>query len=118
LAVHICNFVLLADSARSAFASWAGWKWFCGKVIADKHYLLDCAHRLITNRIKKRQWLLFVFLTTGLILSLVGLAVWRGEQQVNPGYFQSMYILSMVGSVVFTALLVIGILYMSGWTRR
>jgi uncharacterized membrane protein len=95
-------------------------KW--GRVIADKHQPIGCAHDLITNRIKTRYWLLFVLLTTGLILSLVGLAVWfaysRGEQQVNPEYFQSIYRLSMLGSVVFTVLLVIGALYLRRWTRH
>jgi uncharacterized membrane protein len=79
-------------------------------------------HDLITNRIKTRHLLLFVVLTAGLILSLVGLAVWlaysRGEQQVNPEYFQAIFSLSMLGSVVFTVLLIIWAFYLKKWTRR
>jgi len=56
-------------------------------------------------------------------LSLVGLAVWialsRGEQdQVNPENFQLVFSLSMLGSVIFSVLLAVGVLYIRGKIRR
>jgi uncharacterized membrane protein len=79
-------------------------------------------HDLITNRIKTRHLLVFVLLTAVLILSLVGLAVWlaysRGEQQVNPEYFQAIFSLSMLGSVVFGVLLIVAALRLRKWMRR
>jgi predicted transporter len=54
----------------------------------------------------------------GLILSLVWLAYFGGEQQVNPEYFQTMFTLSMLGSVVFAVLLIIGAFYLRKWARR
>jgi TRAP-type C4-dicarboxylate transport system permease small subunit len=79
---------------------------------------LNCALDLITNRIKTRQWLVFVLLTVGLILSLILLAYFGGEQQVNPEYFQRMFTLSMLGSVVFAVLLIVGAFYLRKWARR
>jgi uncharacterized membrane protein len=78
---------------------------------------------MITNKIGTRQWLLFIFLVSGLTLSLVGLAVWialsRGEQnQVNPENFQLVFSLSMLGSVIFSVLLAVGVLYIRGKIRR
>jgi len=77
---------------------------------------------LITNRIRTRHWLLFVLLTAGLILSLVGLAAWlafsRGEQQVNPEYFQAIYGLSILGSVIFSVLLIVAAFRLRKWMKR
>jgi uncharacterized membrane protein len=79
---------------------------------------LNCALDLITNRIKTRHWLVFVLLTVGLILSLVLLAYFGGEQQVNPEYFQAVFRLSILGSVVFAVLLIIGVFYLRKQARH
>jgi hypothetical protein len=80
---------------------------------------LELCIDLIANRIKTRHWLLFILLTAGLILSLVGLALWRGEQnQVNAENFRLVFSLSILGSVIFGVLLVVGALYLRSLMKR
>jgi Tfp pilus assembly protein PilN len=55
---------------------------------------------------------LFVLLVAGLILSLVGVVVWRGEQQVDAENFRLAFSLSMLGAVIFGVLLIVAVLYL------
>jgi uncharacterized membrane protein len=78
---------------------------------------------VITSKIRTWQWLLFILLTVGLILSLIGLTMWvavsRGEQtQVNPENFRLVFSVSMLGSVIFSVLLIVAALRLRKWMRR
>jgi uncharacterized membrane protein len=58
---------------------------------------------------------MLILLIVGLILSLIGLTMWvamsRGEQtQVNPEDFRLVFSLSILGSVVFSVLLIVAAL--------
>lgn len=73
---------------------------------------------MITGKIKIRHWLLFILITVGLILALIGLAVSRGEQhQVAAENFRVVFYLSMFGTIVFSVLLIVGALYLRRWIR-
>ena len=67
---------------------------------------------MISDRIRARRWLFFVLSTAGLILSLVGVAMWRGEQQVDAEKFQLAFSLSILGTVIFGVLLIGAVLYL------
>jgi hypothetical protein len=71
---------------------------------------------VITNKIPRRQLILFFLLTIGLAISLIEIALWRGEQKVNPENFWNIFRLSLLGTVILGALLVMGALYLS-WKR-
>jgi len=71
---------------------------------------------MITSKIKKRHWFLFILLIVALVLSLIALALSLGEQyHVVPEEFQSVFYVSMVMSFV---LLIIGIIYLERWRRK
>jgi hypothetical protein len=55
--------------------------------------------------------MLFLLFAFGLVLSLIGIALYRGEQYPEIGEFNLIFYLSIFGTVVFTLLLVIGIMY-------
>jgi hypothetical membrane protein len=66
---------------------------------------------MITSKIKKRHLLLSILLVVGLVLSLVGVALYRGEQHPDAETFRLVFYLSMLGTVVFAILLAIRITY-------
>jgi len=68
---------------------------------------------MITSKIKTRHWFLFILLVTGLVLSLIGLALFRGEQyHVVAEEFLSSFYLSIFGTIIFGISLIIGIAYL------
>jgi len=68
---------------------------------------------MITSKIKTRHWFLFILLVTGLVLSLIGLALFRGEQyHVVAEEFLSVFYLSIFGTIIFGISLIIGIAYL------
>ena len=72
--------------------------------------------RKITSKIKTRHWFLFILLMVALVLFLVALALFMGEQYpVVAEEFRSVFRLSMLISVI---LLIIGIKLFGRWRRR
>jgi len=67
---------------------------------------------MITNRVKKRHLLLFSLLVIGLVLSLIGVALFRGEQNPAPEEFRLIFYFSILGTVIFAIVLVAGIMYL------
>ncbi|MEM3699307.1 MAG: hypothetical protein QXL57_00335 [Candidatus Bathyarchaeia archaeon] len=67
---------------------------------------------MIANKVKKRHLLLFSFLMVGLILFLIGIALFRSEQNPAPEEFRLIFYLSILGTVIFAVLLVVGIMYL------
>jgi len=72
---------------------------------------------MITGKIKKRHLLLFILLVIGLVLSLVGIAFYRGEQYPEVETFRLVFYLSVLGTIVFAILLIIGMTYLLRWRR-
>ena len=73
---------------------------------------------MITNKIKTRHWLLFILLVVGLVLSLIGLALSRGEQyHVVAEDFRSIFYLSVFGTIIFAISLTISIMYLRRWLK-
>jgi len=72
---------------------------------------------MITGKIKKRHLLLFILLVTGLVLSLIGTAFYRGEQHPEVETFRLVFYLSVSGTIVFAILLIIGMTYLLRWRR-
>jgi len=72
---------------------------------------------MITSKIKKRHLLLFILLVIGLVLSLIGVALYRGEQHPEVETFRLVFYLSVFGTIVLGILLVIGITYLLRWRR-
>jgi len=75
---------------------------------------------MITSKIKKRHWFIFILLIVALVLSLIGLAfalaLSMGEQyHVVAEEVQSVFYLSMLISIVLS---IIGIMYFEKWRRR
>jgi len=68
---------------------------------------------MITDKIEKRHWVVFFLLALGLISSLVGVALFRGEQyQVVAEEFRWVFYISVLGTIIFAILLVIGVIYL------
>jgi len=68
---------------------------------------------MMTNKIKLRHWFLFILIVAGLVLSLIGLALFRGEQyHVAAEEFLSLFYLSIFGTIIFGISLIIGIAYL------
>ncbi len=62
---------------------------------------------MLAAKIRARDWLLFILLAFGLIVSLVYLAFSLGEQyDVDSERFRLIFALSIVGAVVFSILLI------------
>jgi len=72
---------------------------------------------MITGKIKKRHLLLFILLVIGLVLSLIGIAFYRGEQYPEIETFRLVFYLSVLGTIVFAILLIIGTTYLLRWRR-
>ena len=68
--------------------------------------------------VRKRHFLVFVLLVVGSVLSLVGVALFRGEQHVEAEWFRLVFYVSVLGSVVFAVFLAIGMLYLRKWRKR
>jgi len=68
--------------------------------------------------VKKRHLLVFILLVVGLVLSLVGVALFRGEQYVETESFRLIFYVSVLGSVVFAVLVAISITYLKKWKKR
>lgn len=67
---------------------------------------------MITRKIKARHWVVFILLSVGLISSLVVLTLLLGEQHhVTVEEFRLVFFISILATVVFAALLSIGIIY-------
>ena len=73
---------------------------------------------MFVGGIRKRHLLVFVLVVVGLVLSLVGVALFRGEQYVEAEWFRLVFYVSVLGSVVFAVLLAIGIAYLRKWRKR
>jgi len=73
---------------------------------------------MFVGGVRKRRLLVFVLLVVGLVLSLVGVALFRGEQYVEAESFRLIFYFSVLGSVVFAVLLAIGIIYLRRWKKR
>jgi len=71
-----------------------------------------CEGRMITSKIKKRHLLLFILLVVGLVLSLIGVALYRGEQHPEVETFRLVFYFSIFGTIAFAILLAIGIPYL------
>jgi len=68
---------------------------------------------MLTNKIKTRHWFLFILLVVGLVLSLIGLALSRGEQyHVVPEEFRSVFYLSVLGTIGLGISLIVGIMFL------
>ena len=68
---------------------------------------------MITSKIKTRHRFLLILLVTGLVLSLIGLAFFRGEQyHVVAEEFLSVFHLSIFGTIILGISLIIGIAYL------
>lgn len=67
---------------------------------------------MITNKVKKRHLLLFSLLAVGLVLSLIGVALFRGEQHPQPEEFRLLFYLSILGTIIFAIFLALGITYL------
>jgi TctA family transporter len=67
---------------------------------------------LISDRIRARDWFFLVLSIAGLVLSLVGIVIWRGEQQIDVEKFQLAFSLSILGTVIFGVLLIGAVLYL------
>jgi len=67
---------------------------------------------MITSKIKKSHLLLFILLVIGLVLSLIGVASFRGEQHPATEEFRLVFYLSVFGTIIFAILLVLGIIYL------
>jgi hypothetical protein len=68
---------------------------------------------MITNKIKNRHLFLFILIVTGLVLSLIGLALFRGEQyHVVAEEFLSVFYFSIFGTIIFGISFIIGIAYL------
>ena len=68
---------------------------------------------MIKSKIRTRDWFLFILLVVGLVLSLVGLALSRGEQyHVVAEEFRPVFYLSIFGTIIFGTSLIIGIRYL------
>jgi len=72
---------------------------------------------MITSKIKKRHLLLFILLVIGLILSLISVAFYMGEQYPEIETFRLVFYFSVFGTIVFAVLLVIAIMYLPRWRR-
>lgn len=71
---------------------------------------------MITDKIKARHWFLLIVLVAALILLLISLALYMGEQyNVVAEEFQSVFTFSMVLSAV---LLIAGIIYLERYRER
>lgn len=71
---------------------------------------------MITSKIKTQHWVLFILLMVALVLSLVALALFMGEQyHVVAEEFRSVFRLSILVSII---LLIIGIKCFGRWRRR
>jgi membrane protein DedA with SNARE-associated domain len=71
---------------------------------------------MITNKIKARRWFLLTMFGAALILLLICLALYMGEQyHVVAEEFQSVFTLSMILSAV---LLIAGIIYLKRYRER
>ncbi len=71
---------------------------------------------MITNKIKARHWFLLSLFVAALILLLISLALYMGEQyNVVAEEFQSVFTLSMVLSAV---LLIAGIIYLERYRGK
>lgn len=73
---------------------------------------------MITSKVKKRHLLIFVVLVMGLVLSLTGVALYKGEQHPETETFRLVFYSSILGTIVFAALLVVGTIYLLGRRRR
>jgi len=73
---------------------------------------------MFTGDVKKRHLLIFILLGVGLVLSLVGVALFRGEQYVETESFHLIFYVSVLGSVVFAVLLAISITLLRKWKKR
>jgi len=76
-----------------------------------------CGRRMITSKIKKHHLLLFTLLVVGLVLSLIGIAFYRGEQYPEVETFRLVFYFSVFGTIVFAVLLIIVIAYLPRWRR-
>ena len=72
---------------------------------------------MIRGKIKKRHLLFFILLVIGLILSLISVALYMGEQHPEIETFRLVFYLSVFGTIVFAVLLVIAIMYLPRWRR-
>jgi len=73
---------------------------------------------MITSRIKKRHLFFFILLTFCLILSLIGIALFRGEQSPPTEEFRLVFYFSIFGTITFAILLAIGIIYLKKWYKQ
>ena len=74
---------------------------------------------MITSKIGTRHRFLFILLSVGLVLSLIGLALTLGEQyHVVAEEFRLVFYLSVFGTIVFAVLLIIGIMYFERQPRK
>lgn len=67
---------------------------------------------MISNKVKKRHLILFILLVIVFVLSLVGVALYSGEQHPEPETFRLVFYLSVLGAIVFGISLIIGITYL------
>ena len=71
---------------------------------------------MITDKIKARHWFLLIVLGAALILLLISLALYMGEQyNVVAEKFQSVFTFSMILSAV---LLIAGIIYLERYREK
>jgi len=78
----------------------------------------DWGEKMFVAGVRKRHFLVFVLLVVGSVLSLVGVALFRGEQHVEAEWFRLVFYVSVLGSVVFAVFLAIGMVYLRKWRKR
>lgn len=78
----------------------------------------DWGRKMFVGGVSRRRLLVFVLLVVGLVLSLVGVALFRGEQHVEAEWFRLIFYVSVLGSVVFAVFLAIGIIYLRKWRKH
>jgi len=74
--------------------------------------------KMITSKIKKRDLLLLILIVIGLILSLISVALYMGEQYPEIETFRLVFYFSIFGSIVFAILLAIAIMYLPKWRKK
>jgi uncharacterized membrane protein len=73
--------------------------------------------KMITSKIKKRHLLLFILAVIGLILSLISIALYMGEQYPEIEKFRLVFYFSIFGSIVSAILLAIAVVYLPKWRK-
>jgi len=86
----------------------------CVNVISEpKELIISVKKKCLQTKSKTRHWFIFILLVVGIVFSIIGLALSRGEQyHVVPEEFRLVFYLSVLGTIVFGISLIVGIMYL------